>query len=243
MKKICITTFYIFILTCTAQSQKANRDYPNIPKEDYTVIHWMSKNMFWGEIQDGDKVQGVFKFCNAGEKPLFITKVAGSCGCTVASASKAAIMPGDSSQILIQFDSSGRGSVQGSEQKKRITVIANTEPHTTYLETKGRVYKANDQIDNEIVEQIDKNFKIDAELFQLAFDRRTKLLNIAVKDNISTKGKLQIFDNIGVKKFEQILDSKHSDFQLDVSIFRNGIYNVCLTLEEQHPLTKQFEKR
>ena len=55
----------------------------------------------------------VFSFTNTGENDLYIVDAIGSCGCTVPKYPKnIPIKPGESGKIEVNFDSSGRPSLQ-----------------------------------------------------------------------------------------------------------------------------------
>ena len=89
----------------------------------------------FGTINEGDKVQHVFKFKNSGKAPLVITSASGTCGCTVPEWPKEAIAPGKSGEIKVSFDSKGKS---GNEEKE-VYVMANTVPNKTTLQIKSMV--------------------------------------------------------------------------------------------------------
>ena len=60
------------------------------------------------------------KFTNAGTEPLIISGAKGSCGCTVPNWPKDPIMPGESSQIEIRYDTKRVGGIN-----KTVTVSSN----------------------------------------------------------------------------------------------------------------------
>lgn len=64
----------------------------------------------FGDIFKGSKGSYVFKFKNTGKTPLLLSKPESSCGCTVATWPKAPIMPGDSSEIKVTYNTSFEGS-------------------------------------------------------------------------------------------------------------------------------------
>ena len=75
----------------------------------------------FGVIKSGDVVEYAFKFTNTGKKPLNIRKTKASCGCTVAKIGKKDLMPGESSEMTIRFNSTGRKG----NQHKSITIYSN----------------------------------------------------------------------------------------------------------------------
>jgi hypothetical protein len=89
----------------------------------------------FGTINEGEVVQHMYKFKNIGTAPLIITKATASCGCTVPSPPKEPILPGQTSQIQVRFDSRNKPN----QQVKTITVEANTDPALTKLQLHGFV--------------------------------------------------------------------------------------------------------
>ena len=59
------------------------------------------------EIYQGDKVEHIFAFENTGNKPLIISNVQTTCGCTVPAWPKDAIATGSKQEINVVFNSTG----------------------------------------------------------------------------------------------------------------------------------------
>ncbi len=76
----------------------------------------------FGDVSQGDKVTHTFKFKNSGNQPLIISNVLATCGCTATKWTKEPVKPGESGQITVEFDSSGRSG----KQNKVVTIISNT---------------------------------------------------------------------------------------------------------------------
>jgi hypothetical protein len=94
-----------------------------IDSTNFTSIEWKEKTLNFGTINQGQKLEVVFHFKNTGTKPLVISKVEPSCGCTVVDTPTEPIAPGKEGMIKGAFDSHGR---EGS-QYKTIYVHANTK--------------------------------------------------------------------------------------------------------------------
>ena len=77
----------------------------------------------FGNIQQGDVVEHVFKFKNTGEAPLVITDTKTTCGCTTPTFTKDPVAPGEEGEILVKFNSTGKSG----NTAKTITVLANVE--------------------------------------------------------------------------------------------------------------------
>ena len=89
----------------------------------------------FGVIDEGDRVEHIFKFKNTGTEPLILENCKGSCGCTVPECPKEPILPGASGDIKVVFNSKGKKN----SQTKRVTVTANTDPEQTILTIKAQV--------------------------------------------------------------------------------------------------------
>jgi hypothetical protein len=61
----------------------------------------------FGKIQYGEKKTEEFNIKNTGDKPLQITKVRTSCGCTKAKVEDLFLLPNESTKLLVGFDTKG----------------------------------------------------------------------------------------------------------------------------------------
>jgi uncharacterized protein DUF1573 len=99
---------------------------------NYTSIEWLdSTTQSLGKIKEGSIVEISWKFKNAGDKPLIVSDVRGTCGCTVADKPNEPVAPGQEGTIKARFNSQG----QGPEAHKTVTVDANTKGQTQHLLT------------------------------------------------------------------------------------------------------------
>ncbi len=89
----------------------------------------------FGTINEGDVVETVFNFTNEGKSELIITSAKGSCGCTVPEWPKEPIMPGESGQIKVKFNSYRKPNLQ----QKQITLVTNTENGKEILKIRAQV--------------------------------------------------------------------------------------------------------
>lgn len=99
------------------------------------VIKFEEEEFDFGTINEGDKVEHVFKFTNTGESELYIIDVKPSCGCTVPDYTKTPVAPGNSGEIKLEFNSSGKPG----EQNKSVTVKTNTAEGEYQLKFKASV--------------------------------------------------------------------------------------------------------
>lgn len=78
-------------------------------------------NHEFGDIYQGEKVNYVFTFTNIGNQPLVLSEVVTTCGCTAPSWNREPVMPGQSGEIQITFNSENKMG----RQNKGITILSN----------------------------------------------------------------------------------------------------------------------
>jgi hypothetical protein len=76
-----------------------------------------------------------FTFTNNGTSDLVIASAKGSCGCTVPDWPKRPIKPGETSEIKVEFNSTGKKG----KQHKKVTIVANTQPSKNVIAIQGNV--------------------------------------------------------------------------------------------------------
>ncbi|HLK30660.1 MAG TPA: DUF1573 domain-containing protein [Puia sp.] len=91
---------------------------------NYTTLEWIdSTHKDFGKIAEGQKLEVAYAFKNTGTKPLVITRVQPSCGCTVAEQPNEPVAPGAQGTIKASFNSEGRTGMN----HKTLFVYANTK--------------------------------------------------------------------------------------------------------------------
>lgn len=100
------------------------------------VITFNKTTHDFGKINEADgRVTTTFTFKNEGMVPLVLTNVRASCGCTTPKWTREPIEPGQSGEITVTYNPSGRpGRFQ-----KTVTVTSNSAEPTTRLYIKGEV--------------------------------------------------------------------------------------------------------
>lgn len=126
MKKVVLMLF-VGLLAISVQAQ-----------EKVAKIEFKSDTVDYGEIEKGSDGVRVFEFTNTGNAPLVLSKVSSSCGCTIPKKPEAAVMPGESGQIEVAYDTKRIGPF-----RKAITVISNADTPTKVLKIKGDVKDPN----------------------------------------------------------------------------------------------------
>ena len=122
MKKLAVLLF-IGLLSLGVSAQ-----------EKVAKIEFETETVDYGEIEKGSDGVRVFEFTNTGTAPLIISKVSSSCGCTIPKKPEEPIMPGESGEIQVKYDTNRPGPI-----RKAITVISNADTPTKILKIKGNV--------------------------------------------------------------------------------------------------------
>lgn len=129
---ICLAALSLGIFSCQSTAG-TNTKAPENAQDDtanFTTIHWIDSLKDFGTAAMGKKVKISYQFENTGDKPLFITQVRPTCGCTVADYTKTAVLPGKQGSVTAEFDTNHgtAGSV-----RKSIVVSSNTKNDTHYV--------------------------------------------------------------------------------------------------------------
>lgn len=121
MKKMLFILGFLAFGTMTASAQG-----PVMTFEVTTVDY--------GTIEKGGDPIRHFKFTNTGNEPLIIKSGKGSCGCTVPTYPQEPIMPGESANVDVRYDTQRVGNFN-----KTVTLTTNETDSTHTLTIKGEV--------------------------------------------------------------------------------------------------------
>ena len=135
---ISFLTFALLAFSCKPNSdRKVEGDTveAKVPQGPTTQIRFHKDDYNFGKVTQGQIVEYSFEFTNVGKEPLIISECHASCGCTVPEWPRDPIAPGEKSRITTKFNTAGKSG----EQKKVVTVTANTEPFETYISISGYV--------------------------------------------------------------------------------------------------------
>ncbi len=91
-------------------------------QQTFPQIEFDSTTIDYGTIENGSNGERVFSFTNTGNADLIITNVKSSCGCTIPKKPEDPIAPGESSEIVVRYDTNRVGPF-----RKTITVSTNQE--------------------------------------------------------------------------------------------------------------------
>jgi hypothetical protein len=118
MKKLILSLLTFCALQLTAQ------------KIDFEV-----KEINYGDLMQGDNGLRIFKFKNTGNAPLVISEVQKTCGCTSPDYTKTPIMPGETGEIKVSYDTNRIGQFT-----KFVTVFSNDpENNSVQLKIYGNI--------------------------------------------------------------------------------------------------------
>ena len=118
-------------------------------QEKVAKIEFKTDVIDYGTIEKGSDGIRVFEFTNTGNAPLIISNVKSTCGCTVPKKPEKPIMPGESGEIQVKYDTNRVNPI-----RKTITVISNAETPTVALKIKGLVV---DSSKSSVLEKKDKS--------------------------------------------------------------------------------------
>lgn len=145
MKKLLFFTLITALLSaCSGTSDNSNKETvltqgggeaQPVTAPELTSIQWLDSVQNFGKLTEGEKVIISFHFKNTGNKPLVITNVNASCGCTVPEKPEAPVPPGGEGVIKAEFNSAGRVGANS----KYVNVTCNTETQNYSLLFEGEV--------------------------------------------------------------------------------------------------------
>jgi hypothetical protein len=117
------------MLAVNAKAQQAPAKDADAP-----VIAFQKDTIDYGTIPHNADGYRSFHFTNTGKEPLMISETHGSCGCTVPTAPKEPIPPGQSAEIKVHYATDRVGQFI-----KTVTVTSNAENSPQTLVIKGNV--------------------------------------------------------------------------------------------------------
>ena len=88
----------------------------------------------FGSIENDSDPFRYAKFVNNGTEPLIIKQATGSCGCTVPTFPDKPVLPGETGEIKVRYDTKRPGPIN-----KTVTITTNIEGKSIVLQVKGDV--------------------------------------------------------------------------------------------------------
>ena len=237
MKSFLVTILsFVFFSIANAQDN-LSIDPPGLT----TTIKFDQTEFEYGAVEQGEKIRHVFTFSNTGNEPLIITKAKGSCGCTVPNWPKAPILPGESGEIAVVFDTKGKKG----KQAKRVTITANTEPAMTFLTIKGEVLVPDEAIAEKRVDQSankqEKTKKDHKNCISVYPNPTTDVLKLDIKEHVGKSAIIDIYTDMGQQLEQKTVDKITRDpITFDVRNYTPGMYTVTIRVEGKPLATKCF---
>lgn len=131
-----LSMIVLFTLSLSAQNNNDKQLTTNSSSKG--VFAFENEIINYGTINQNTDGNRIFKFKNIGKQPIIINKIKSSCGCTVASKPNKPIMPGETSEINIKYDTKRIGAFS-----KTITITSNADQPIKQLKIKGKIVKEN----------------------------------------------------------------------------------------------------
>jgi len=133
MKRITLFISMILVSAATLMAQATEpvkvEDNPNAPEISFDkLVH------DYGTIPFGGDGVCTFKFTNTGKEPLILQQPQSSCGCTVPTWPKEPVLPGNSSEMQVTYNTKKAGQIN-----KTVTVRSNAKTNTVVLRITGKV--------------------------------------------------------------------------------------------------------
>lgn len=132
MKRILVLGILaaITLVSCKEDvASKIKKENLEIAKQrDYKMGAGAAKMTFakkehdFGTANEGDILETTFNFTNTGKSELIITDAKSTCGCTIPDWPKQPIAPGETGEILVKFNTNGKGG----GNSKTVTLTTNT---------------------------------------------------------------------------------------------------------------------
>lgn len=133
MKKIFLIATLLGVsvsfLFAQAQQPIQVKDNPNAPEITFEkTVH------DYGTVPFNGNGVCTFKFTNTGKEPLILQQPQSSCGCTVPTWPKEPILPGESNEIKVTYNTKRVGPIN-----KTVTIKSNAKNNNVVLRITGNV--------------------------------------------------------------------------------------------------------
>ena len=236
MKRQLITFIFLLFASFTFAQEE----------EIKTTFEFEESTFDFGVIDAGEKVSHVYKFTNTGDNPLLIKNAKGSCGCTVPKWPKEPIMPGETGEILVEYNSKGK---KGKETK-RVTLTANTTPAQTFLTITGEVTPVSNlpkftyipppaTKEKPTTQPFEKPDSKDC--FAIFPNPTSEILKLKMKEYQGKNAVINIFNADGKTMVNKVVNEISDEIiEFNVLDYSAGHYYVNMVIDEDTIVTKCF---
>ena len=139
IKYTIISASLLILLSCNVRNKKIVEKNialtQQITIKDPTTVQIIDSVYNFGKAAEGEIVTYNYRFKNTGSKPLIVTNVSASCGCTIPEKPEQPIKSGETGFIKVKFNSEHRVG----NAHKTVTVSSNAEPAFPELLLTGEV--------------------------------------------------------------------------------------------------------
>jgi len=144
MKKLAIL-FLSSMLGLSAYAQDATTEEETAKTEEASAttgakIEFKEEVIDYGTIEKGADGVRIFEFTNTGTEPLIISRVYSSCGCTIPKKPEDPVLPGETGEIEVKYDTKRVGPI-----RKTVSVYSNAGPVPFPLKIKGTITDPKDK--------------------------------------------------------------------------------------------------
>jgi len=137
-----LSMIVLFTISLSAQNT-TNKNLVLNTKSSQGIFKFETETIDYGTIKQNSDGNRTFIFTNTGKKPIIISNVKTSCGCTVANKPNKPIMPGETAKIGVKYATNRVGSFS-----KTITVTSNANEKIKHLKIKGKITPISNDLEN-----------------------------------------------------------------------------------------------
>jgi hypothetical protein len=204
-----------------------------------TEISFTETTFDFGTIEEGTVVTHVFTFTNAGNEPLILTDVKGSCGCTVPQWPREPLAPGETASITVEFNSKAKSG----KRNQRVTITSNTDPPQRFIYLTGEIapkseldFTISPLTDDEavkeiLVEEAPEVAPIDPDCFAIYPNPTAELLRLDMEGNLGNAATISILSKTGQLMAERKIDRIEGTIEFQVGHYPAGLYIAHVQIE------------
>lgn len=134
MKRMIFFVLAIIGTVGMVVAQEQTKKVEEKPKPAVSALEWVSTDINLGEVAHRVPATATYEFVNKGDKPVLITRVGASCGCTSRDYPTKPIMPGEKGSVKLVYNAATLGNFNKSG-----TVITNEGVAPKALRIRGVV--------------------------------------------------------------------------------------------------------
>jgi len=122
MQNLKITTAAFFLILAFSGWTGLNAQSSTFGTKEGAQMTFETTVVDYGAVKRGSDGARKFTFTNTGQQPVVVSNVRSTCGCTVPSYPQNPVMPGESQEIEVKYDTNRMGRIN-----KFVTVMTNID--------------------------------------------------------------------------------------------------------------------